>query len=241
MHPSRWTAGVGAIALLGSLGIGSLAQAATISPRVDIDPPELTNFSKTISIDKFDPSLGVLQNILLTFKGIVAGEFSVDNQGSSPAEGTYNLEAELKLSQSVLGDLFVLTPSGTGIFSVAANEIGENFPNFTGADSQTVIGITGNEQNTKAYARATDSAILDAFTGVGKLDFFVDAKANSSATSPNSGNIAQFFTTNAGANFTITYTYDPPTRVPETSANFGIGLLAAGVMATQLKRVSRLV
>jgi hypothetical protein len=240
MHPSRWTARVGAIALLGSLGLVSSAQAATISPRVDIDPPEATNFSKTISIDKFDPSLGVLQTILLTFNGNVAGDFRVDNQGPSVASGTYNLEAEVKLSQSILGDLFALTPSNTGSFSVAVDGP-DAFPDFVGADSQTLTGLAGTEQGTKTYSRATDSTILSAFTGTGKLDFLVDAKAQSTSTSPNSGNIAQFFTTNAGANFTITYTYDPPVRVPEASSNFGVGLLAAGVMATQLKRISRLV
>jgi hypothetical protein len=238
MHPSRWTAGVGAIALLGGLGLGSSAQAATISPRVDIDPPEATNFSKIISIDKFDPSLGVLQTILLTFNGNVAGEFGVDNEGPSAASGTYNLEAEVKLSQSILGDLFTLNPSKTGDFSVARDGADVR-ADFIGDDSQIVTGITGTKQGTKTYSSATDSGILSSFTGTGKLDFLVDAKAKSSATNPNSGNIAQFFTTNAGANFTITYTYNPPVRVPEASANIGVGLLAAGVMMTQLKRISR--
>jgi hypothetical protein len=240
MHPSRWTARVGAIALLGSLGFVSSAQAAVFSPPIVSVPTQATNYTKSVSVPKFDPSLGVLQSILLTFDGKVTGDLRVDNGSQSAATGTLKLESELKLSQSVLGTLFTiitLNPSDSTAFSVAADD-GDAAGAYTGADSKITTDLQGVQSGTKSYTAAADAATLASFTGTGNVDFVIGAVAKSSVDS-NSGNLDTRFRTNAGSDFTITYTYAAPVRVPEASANIGVGLLAAGVMMTQLKRISR--
>jgi hypothetical protein len=240
MHPSRWTARVGAIALLGSLGFVSSAQAAVFSPPIVSVPTQATNYTKSVSVAKFDPSLGVLQSILLTFDGKVTGDLRVDNGSQSAATGTLKLESELKLSQSVLGTLFTiitLNPSDSTAFSVAADD-GDAAGAYTGADSKITTDLQGVQSGTKSYTAAADAATLASFTGTGNVDFVIGAVAKSSVDS-NSGNLDTRFRTNAGADFKITYTYAAPVRVPEASANIGVGLLAAGVMMTQLKRISR--
>lgn len=245
MHPSRWTAGVGAIALFGSLGLGSSAQAATFTPPTVNVPVQLTNYTRSVSVPKFDPSLGVLQSVLLTFNGTVTGDLRVDNGSQSPATGELKLASELKLSQAALGGtlfpVITLNPFDSAPFSVTADDGDVNGTSFyTGTDSQITTGLQGSQSGTKSYTAAADAATLALFTGAGNVDFVIGAVANSSVISADSGNLDTRFRTSAGADFTITYTYDPPTRVPETSANFGVGLLAAGLAATQLKRISRL-
>jgi hypothetical protein len=242
MHPSRWTAGVGAIALLSSLGLGSSAQAATFSPSTVSVPVQLTNYTKSVSVAKFDPSLGVLQSVLLTFNGKVTGDIRVDNASPSPATGTLKLASQLKLSQLNLGGplspVITLAPFDSAPFSVSGDDGDVNGTStYTGTDSQITSNLQGIQTGTKTYTAAADLAV---FAGSGSIDFDVAASADSSVISNDSGNLDTRFRTNAGADFTITYTYAPPVRVPEASANIGIGLLAAGVMMTQLKRISRL-
>jgi hypothetical protein len=243
MHPSRWTAGVGAIALLSGLGLGSSAQAATFTPPAVTVPVQATNYTKNVSVAKFDPSLGVLQSILLSFDGDVTGDLRVDNSSATAANGELKLASELKLSQSILGTLFTiitLNPSDSTTFSVTADD-GDAAGSYTGSDSKITTDLQGSQSDTKTYTAAADAATLAAFTGAGNVDFVIGAVANSSVTSADSGNLDTRFRTNAGANFRITYTYNPAvTRVPEGSAEFGLGLLVAGVMVTQLKRASRL-
>jgi hypothetical protein len=241
MHPSRWTARVGAIALLGSLGFVSSAQAAVFSPPIVSVPTQATNYTKSVSVPKFDPSLGVLQSILLTFDGKVTGDLRVDNGSQSAATGDLNLASELKLSQSILGTLFTiitLTPSDSTTFSVTADD-GDAAGAYTGSDSKITTDLRGSQSGTKSYTAAADPATLASFTGTGNVDFVIGAVAKSSVLSNDSGNLDTRFRTNAGADFKITYTYAAPVRVPEASANIGVGLLAAGVMMTQLKRISR--
>jgi hypothetical protein len=245
MHPSRWTARVGAIALLGSLGFVSSAQAAVFSPPTVNVPVQLTNYTKSVSVAKFDPSLGVLQSILLTFNGKVTGEISVDNNSASDAVVDLNLASELKLSQSDLGTLFTiitLNPSDSRKVNLTADDgdrVNGAVSLYTGTDSKVTTDLQGLQSGTKLYTAATDAAKLASFTGTGNVDFQIGARARSSANSDDSGNLGSLFKTNAGADFTITYTYAAPVRVPEASANIGVGLLAAGVMMTQLKRISR--
>jgi hypothetical protein len=239
MHPSRWTAGVGAIALLSSLGLGSSAQAATFTPPTVSVPVQLTNYTKSVSVAKFDPSLGVLQSVLLTFNGKVTGNIRVDNASPSPATGTLKLASQLKLSQLNLGGplspVITLAPFDSAPFSVTADD-DDVAGSYTGTDSQITSNLQGIQTGTKTYTAAADLAV---FAGAGSIDFDVAASADSSVISNDSGNLDTQFRTNAGADFTITYTYAAPVRVPEASANIGVGLLAAGVMMTQLKRISR--
>jgi hypothetical protein len=243
MHPSRWTARVGAIALLGSLGFVSSAQAAVFSPPIVSVPTQATNYTKSVSVPKFDPSLGVLQSILLTFDGKVTGDLRVDNGSQSAATGDLKLESELSLSQSVLGPLvrvITVNPADSTTFSVTADDGDVNGTSaYTGTDSRITTDLQGAQSGTKTYTAAADAATLAAFTGTGNVDFVIGAVAKSSVLSNDSGNLDTRFRTNAGADFKITYTYAAPVRVPEASANIGVGLLAAGVMMTQLKRISR--
>src|SRR5262245_49539211 len=84
--------------LLMSVSLASMAmassQANTLSYSASTVPdPDITNWSKTVNLTQFDPSLGSLNSITLEIEGHILGSIRVESLDAAPSTVTSTLKA----------------------------------------------------------------------------------------------------------------------------------------------------
>lgn len=219
------------------LGISAFAILACASEAAIVQ--EVKTFSSvvlgsspfTITVNKFNGSLGILQSIDFKLEATTSGTTLVfDNE--SPSNGTVNLsvgaEIKAKTGIALITDV-VLTPSKTGSGSVVADNDGP--PNFGGTDS---FSISTGVLNASDSVLRTAPQYLTQFTASPGQTNYVVTFSNSISSSQTTSGIVGSLNSTAGTfsgKLTVTYTYSP---IPEPgSAVWG---LAVGMFAG-LRRV----
>ena len=164
-------------------------------------PSDLTNYDKTVSLPRFDPALGALTAVEVTFSGSITSSIQTENlSGTSTATigatatGVLNAEGpgvHLSIPLSII----------SGSFDAATYDGAMDFDGPSGHDFGPLTA-SGSQSTT-----LTDAATLAAFTGTGTVDTAVSASAR--ASSEGGGSLATNATTTATAGVTVTYHYTP--------------------------------
>lgn len=204
-------------------GIGLQAATITFGPVSQLggfNPGDQTSYSRLIQLPQFNPALGTLTGIEITVDTQMNKSGNLQNNGSSAAPLSYNYT------------LALITVNGTGVTHSQAGSVaftaGETFLNVPGNGGQAIITSLQEQDLNNIF----NPANLAAFTGLGLMDYTVDASAIL-VTGCGSGNCQTNIATLMGAQMTITYTYDLPNNdVPEptTFALFGLGIVGLGLL-----------
>jgi len=177
-----------------------------------------TEIDQTGQLSFFDPALGVLTGAQIEVFG--EGLFSFEGTNNAAQAQTADLKAQSQLmftsSLAVLNP-FLLDPllmqASSGVQSYAVGEkkvFGPFNPTQSGLDNL--------------------ASVLASLQGLGSFD--INCKSLSSfLVEGGGGNISTKQATQAGCGAKITYTYNPPTTVPEPTslALVGVALAAAGL------------
>ncbi len=203
------------IALIFILAFACASFAATISYNASI-PLSQTNWTTSISIPKFDPSLGTLNNIIFVLTGHVEGSAAFESRDAAPATVTMNLSAVLSLMRPDSTIIVISLPVVSTVDNVTAFD---GVPDYGGTSGKTYNNLTANHVAT--YTSPPPASDLALFTGVGNILLPVSAVGASNGSG--AGNLDLRFNTYASAAACVTYDYTP---IPEPS---GLLALVSGI------------
>ena len=223
-----------AAAALGLVAAVPAAQAAVISFSDTITPAARTDYTRSLSFDRFNPALGTLQSISFALSGLVVGTTRVESEDEQPATVTENLRATITLQRPNGSSLAVVIPF-------------EDFTNsFTSYDGVTdfagTSGITRSNVTAEADTSVITSTLEDLTLFTGTTDIVLPVAAAGSSVATGSGNLVTAFSTFAGASATVSYTYaeaavpPPATEVPDPSALALLGTTLLGLGLMQRRR-----
>ncbi len=174
-----------------------LAKSATI-------PTTATDWSQSLTIPQFDPSLGTLTSIDIVNAGTFTSSIKVESLDGGPSTIIATVSGTLTLSGNGVAGL-VANASSSKSYSASAFDGTIDFGGTSGHDfgSPSTIG-----SNTISLS---DPASLAAYTGVGNLTFTDAAHATSAASG--SGNLLTQIGTTANAQIQIVYHYIPSNAI----------------------------
>lgn len=185
------------------------AQAFHIVTHTDTLSPTQTDFTTTLSLPQFNPTLGTLLSVSLTYGEDVTNTGTLTN-GNRPL--LFGFEGKSELTQSTLG--IDQTSEIIEIGTLSAN---------------SSINVNGSQSKTGGPV----NELLPFFTGTGNVDFTLTGTGLADLLG--GGNISDKVNTNAGGFVSVTYDYNP---VPEAGTLISLGgLLAIGGL--QLRRLIR--
>jgi len=226
----------------GVLGIGGLVgmvgsvHANTLGPvsATGTVSSTLTDWSGNLTFPQFNPALGTLTNVSLTFNSAMTTNLKVTNTGNSSSSGLADTKLELSIT-----DASGVLPGGTYL-GPAIGYSGEEL-NYTNSPDYTYTNLaaggnissgtlTGNGTYTGSFGNAS---LLSEFTGGGSV--VLPASTFTTTTITNTGgNTNANQVTDAGLTGTVTYTYNPTVPEPAT-----MSLLVLGGTAALLQRRRR--
>jgi uncharacterized repeat protein (TIGR01451 family) len=185
-------------------GMQSLVETAVFPTSVTPTP---TNFNLPGSVQQFDPSLGVLQSVVITEQGTINSTIGVENTSTSSAS---------QITATVSGKLEV---TGPGVDLVVTPS--DNLATFSATTFDGAVDFKGTSGKTypTSSANGTQSLTLPGSaigpfisTGTGKATGTVSLTeiGQGTSTATGSGGNLQVTTTNTGsAIVTVTYNYLP--------------------------------
>jgi hypothetical protein len=159
-----------------------------------------TDWTKTLTVPQFDPSLGMLVSVQIVNAGIFTSDIKVESLDGGPSTITATDSGTLTLAgQGVSG--LVTNSSTSRTFSATAFDGIIDFNGTSGHDFGAQAASGSNSTT------VTDAADLAAYTGTGFVTFTEVAHATSSASG--AGNLITQISTSAAANVMVIYQYIP--------------------------------
>ncbi len=180
-------------AALAGVAIGN-ADAAT-KTFSDAFGPDRTAWTTTLSLPKFDPSLGTLNNVTINYSSTINTSGTIKNKDAEPKTLTVTVDANVTLNM----------PAGVTLAPMSANVMEvKDYPNLQPNVDQAV-SVTGGNSSSATTSDAGDLAI---FSGAGNVDFAASADSNSTVTG--AANLASDIDTFAGVTVEVVYDYSVP-------------------------------
>lgn len=170
----------------------------------DSVPLQTTNWITTVSVQKFDPGLGVLQSVDFELSGGLNGSAAIESLDALPTVITTDYRAAITLTRPDLSVLVVAIPQQMFVDSFTSFD---GTIDFGGTSGKTHMSISVMDLQVSS---STAPADLASFTGPagnpGSITLPIDAAANSVANG--SGNVTTQFLTDADAAVKVCYNYD---------------------------------
>jgi hypothetical protein len=185
------------ILLIASTGIASAQQTCSS----DSIPLQTTNWGLTVTIPKFDASMGALQSIDFELTGGIVGSASIESLDAAPSTVTTSYQAEITLTRPDMTTLVVSIPAQQFVDNLTAHDGTIDFGGTSG------IAHTNISAQDIQMINVTAPADLALFSGAGNIVLPVDAMGTSVASG--SGNLITQFLTDAEASVSVCYNYAP--------------------------------
>ncbi len=204
-----------AAAVIGVFFVTPLHAAEEIESGVPVSdsiPSTRTNWEETLSIPRFDATLGVLTNIEFVLTGEVNGSVRMENLDAEPAVVTAQSIANIQLERPNGEFITQVSPNADKSVSLAAFDGSIDFAGPSGSSITDIIGIEISER--LIYTRGND---LSEFVGTDAIELGIKATGASFATG--AGNLGLNFNTFAAASVTVTYIYTQPAIALEKATN----------------------
>ncbi|WP_406694763.1 choice-of-anchor E domain-containing protein [Singulisphaera sp. Ch08] len=163
-------------------------------------PATPTNFTRSATISQFDPSLGTLTSVDVTFSGKLASQIKVESRDGTPMTVIGHAEGTLVTQAPGIADL-TLRPTSTVTFPAAAYD---GLSDFGGTSGKDFGEVSANESKTVTLTTPSD---LAAYTGTGTVPFSVGAASSSAAAGP--GNLLTEISSTGEATVDVVYHYLP--------------------------------
>lgn len=183
-------------------GLFTCASADTLT-YTDSVPLSTTNWSLSVTIPKFDPSLGDLTSVTFKLGAHIESVVKFESLDAAPATVTTSLSGEMHLKRPDLTDILVVLPSSSQSENVAAFD---GTIDFGGTSGKTYPQVLADKMETVTSPPPISDLAL--FTGVGNIILPVTTTAAVVVSGP--GNVVQQVNTQASAQVTVIYNYNPP-------------------------------
>lgn len=172
-----------------------------------------TNWTNSITIDKFDSALGCLDSVCFSLAGHVEGSAAFESRDNEPTTVTMDLSATIQLrrpDQTLIVETIPLAHTSDAVTAF------DGMIDFGGTSGKTYSGLSGDKTEGLCQYGESD---FDLFTGTGTITLPVVATGSSSGSG--AGNLILSFTTDASAGATVTYYYSDCTvpAMPTTWSN----------------------
>jgi len=190
-----------ALIAMGAMSCSAMADLISYNALV---PLQSTNFTTSLSVPKFDPALGTLDQVDFILSGHVEGEAKFESLDAEAATVEMELGASITIQRPDTTTLIVSLPSALTSDLVSAFD---GTIDFGGTSGKTYPMLSADDIEMTSTSAAPDLAL---FTGLGNIDLPVEALGES--TGSGAGNLLLVFMTLAAADFTVEYTFTP---IPE--------------------------
>lgn len=208
-----------AAAALVTLALSGAASAASSFS----NPLETTDISQSGLLDKFDPSLGVLTGVFLSWGGSAETTITVTNNAAQQQSARLTTSVDLIFSSddsaisAILSTLSLSLQAGGGALVSVPADGSASFGPISGTESAS-------------FSAGAGDAILAAFTGPGTFSVNCTSLSGLSVIG-GGGNLVSAQQTTAGCFASVEYgvSQRPPTNVPEPGTLALIGLATAGI------------
>ncbi len=189
----------------------------------------ITGWTDSVTIPKFDPSLGTLNSIEFILAGHVEGSAAFESMDSGPATVTMDLSAVLTLQRP---DTTIIVNAIPLFHTVDSASAYDGTLDYGGTSGKTYSDVSADKTENKISPPPASDLVL--FTGVGNITLPVIATSNSSGSG--AGNLVLEFSTLASADVTVRYNY---TAVPEPASLLAFLPGIGGMVGFVLRRKNR--
>jgi hypothetical protein len=189
------------------------------------------NWTKSVTIPKFDPALGTLTSITYKLTADVDGTAVVTNNATTSQDFAVTLKATVTLERPDDTTLVVSIPLITSPMTLVSAGPAPN-----GNNPYTFGPLNGTDSESAAAPPPTSDLTLFTSTGPSDLDITLPVTAKAGDTYTGHGNDSCRFSTTADAQVEVDYNYYTPE--PGTLGLLGLGLPLAGVWFRRRKRVA---
>jgi len=219
--------------LLIALASAGLSSAAIVTYNVNYGPTSIGAADFTVSLPKFDPSLGALTGVSIVLDASTSGSTIVfDNEANVGGSVTLSVGTTVTATAPLITAL-VAVPLQIGSGTVTADNDGA--PDFIGTDSIGVTTGSGSVSNTQT---GSSGPILAAYTATLPLETFDVTINNLIAESFSSSGAYGPTQTTSGifeGEVTVHYSYEL-TSVPEPSGLLSLGCLIGSGVCLRFRR-----
>ena len=193
----------GSFTYLSSVPVG-IWNTATTAPQTVTLPSQTTGWTSAAAFNRFDPSLGTLQEIQLNVGNTVSGGFSAENLQAVPFSVAMTESAKVNVGTPGTATAVTATASGADTLNLGAFDGTADFAGLSGR-MDTIADASASHTN--GGVLLTDAADLSAFAGKGTIVLPVGSAGSSVVTGP--GNLSSVITQKTGATITVSYVYVP--------------------------------